>query len=132
MINYKKILFRLKQECEKSTHNRRMAAAVLKRGRIIGIGHNFLGRYTDPNAPHPFGAIHAEWSAYKDACRSIQRESDGAKFGGHCMIVARLDRWGFFRIAKPCKFCMEFLKQTGLRSVLYTKTDNPELGWEEL
>lgn len=94
----------------KSDHPCHRLGAVVARGnKVVSIGWN---RYkTHPHSPHPFKHIHAEVAALM----KITDKLDGAD-----LYIYREGKDGIPRLSKPCKSCMNVIKQAGIKRIYYT------------
>ena len=109
-----------KTAAKKSNHHTYKIGAVLtKRKKIIAIGSNNMK--THPLSNHPFKSLHAEMAAI--IC--------GFQFGGgDTVYLYRETKDGIPALARPCEYCMEFLKEYGITTVCYTT--NGSFGAEKL
>ena len=130
-----KIFKELKKLALTSDHrNAKIAAALLKRGKVIAYGINRM-------KSHPFQKkhgrtedcifLHAEISAILTALREYQPED----LEGMDMYIARVKRGADKKtlvsgLAMPCTGCQEALNSYGIRKVVYT-TDQ-EQSYSEL
>jgi len=115
----------LDKHCGHSDHPKfPMAAAVVKKNRIIGIGWNRM-------KSHPFQAkfgknqdaifLHAEIHAIKNAIKDHSLD----ELRGARMIVLRKTARGY-GLAKPCIGCMRALVEFGIETVHYSTSDGFE------
>ena len=98
-------------------HKQRLAAAIVKKGDIIGIGHNKM-------KTHPIQRkfakndeaiyLHAETSAILDAVNRGENPSGGV------MYVIRRMRDESLGLARPCSGCMRALAAYGIDRVVYS------------
>lgn len=95
-----------------SEYKFRMAAMVVKSGRVLSINTNYnkRSRTTPPNR----WSTHAEIRALRSAS-----ETSGAT-----LYVARLSKSGTLACAKPCAWCMEHILTAKISRVVYTDSDN--------
>lgn len=98
----------------------RMAAIIVKRNRLLGIGWN--SRKTHPlqyafSKSHLKISLHAEIDAIIDALRTHEEKD----LNGASIFVARVLRNGSRAIAKPCPICQRALKAYGIRGIYYTE-----------
>lgn len=91
-----------------SEYKFRMAAMVVKSGRVLSINTNYHKRspYTPPN----------RWSTHAEirALRSASDTKDST------LYVARLAKNGNYASAKPCAWCMEHIITAKVDRVVYT------------
>lgn len=112
-------------EATKSTSLYRVGAIIFKGKRIISVGHNYSMRSASklhPNKQKYPGSIHAEMSAILKARRSLK---------GYSILVIRLSKNDEIRLAKPCKWCMNYLKAVGINK-LYYSTNTGEIYHEKI
>lgn len=95
-----------------SEYKFRMAAMVVKSGRVLSINTNYNKRspYTPPN----------RWSTHAEirALRSASDTKDAT------LYIARLSKSGDYATAKPCAWCMEHIITAKINRVVYTINDN--------
>lgn len=90
----------------------RMAAMVVKSGRVLSINTNFNKR--SPSTPPNRWSTHAEIRAL----RSSPETKDAT------LYVARLAKNGSYATAKPCAWCMEHIITAKIARVVFTLNDN--------
>jgi deoxycytidylate deaminase len=99
----------------KSRHPRwKMGAIVVSAGRVLGSGTN--QPKNDPaieGIPLTSCSVHAEVSALR-----------GVDAAGATLYVARITRRGGWGLAKPCHRCEAFVRQSGVRRVVWTMNDD--------
>jgi len=106
-----------------SDHPRfQMAAAIVNRNTILGIGCNRM-------KSHPFQAkyskngesiyLHAEIHAIKNALRDYSVD----ELKGSTLIVLRRKIRKQHGLAKPCEGCMRALAEFGITSTIYSTED---------
>lgn len=95
-----------------SKYKFRMAAMVVKSGRVLSISTNYnkRSRSTPPNR----WSTHAEIRALRSAS-----ETSGAT-----LYVARLSKNGNIACARPCAWCMEHIITAKISKVVYTDSHN--------
>lgn len=85
---------------KKSDHEHfRHGAVVLKNGRVLATGYNK-------------GVEHAEVNALKKVPLDKRK--------GCTVISVRITKTGLLSMAKPCANCAWFLKESGIKSVVWT------------
>lgn len=120
-----KIAKELNKYLHNSDHPRfRMAAAIVKKNKILGIGWNRM-------KSHPFQAkfrknedaifLHAEVHAIKNAIKTHSFE----ELKGSTMVILRKTTKGY-GLAKPCEGCMRALVEFEIGSVFYSSIDGFE------
>lgn len=92
----------------------KVGAALFKGNKLIAVSWNDT-RKTHPDSPYRFKAIHAEFGVF---------------LGNHkidvyngTLFVARVDKHGKLKIAKPCGLCEKFIRAAGIRKIFYTNRD---------
>lgn len=94
-----------------SEHAKWQLGAVLVRGtKALGSAPNRFRNY--PWISHTQATYHAEMAALRRASLNSAR--------GTTIYVARVDKYGVTRLARPCKKCMKNLYEAGVREVVYT------------
>lgn len=106
------IIKKLKLLRQKSNHHsQKMAAIIIKRGRILGVGFNTLK--THPASPHFFKSSHAEFNC-------INKVKNKGLLKGATIIIYREDASGDMVLAKPCKSCQKLLNRFGISKIVYS------------
>jgi deoxycytidylate deaminase len=101
----------------KSMSRRRHGAVVVKSGRVIGTGYN-----KDRNSPlsispehiKKHSSRHAELEAIRDANWNVK---------GAILYVARVNNAGKDRNSKPCGLCQVLIRETRIKKVIYTGSE---------
>ena len=95
----------------------KLGAVVKRGGRILSVGVNTYKTYspdfeeTDKYPPRNQWTVHAEVAAL----RSLNFDARGA-----ILYVARVNKYGDYRMSKPCKNCMAAIQAAGIKRVVYT------------
>ncbi len=101
-------------------HRHRIACIVTnKRGRILAVGKN---SYTKT---HPRQAYYAAKSGNRTRI-FLHAEIDAlcrCEGTPYAIYVARVNRKGEARLAKPCSICEMAIKDVGIRKVVYTTSN---------
>lgn len=96
-----------------SKSRRKHGAVIVKGGSVISTGFN-----KDKNHPNNVSEEHI-----KSHC-SIHAEVDALKktsnTKGAIIYVARVNSNGNEMMSKPCSFCYEKIKRSGIRKIVYT------------
>jgi len=102
------------QEAEKSTHKHKMGAIIFKGKIIVSKGYNHSSKsvksITKEFCNRP-GVIHAEVAAILSAKKDLK---------GYNILVVRINNNGALRLAKPCRYCVGYLKFVGIRHIYYS------------
>lgn len=112
--------FKLDAECRRSTadHPRyRHFTFLLDKSRIVTIGRS-RNRKTHPIAAK-YGyrrSIHSEL----DAVLRLDKEGEA---NGLVMFNTQIVQGDRISMAKPCPICQRFIRDVGIRSVIYTNHD---------
>jgi len=91
----------------------KLGAVVVRRNAILGIGFNKTK--THPKAKTRFKTIHAEMAAILNT----QTED----LTGCSIYVYRETKDGKPALAKPCEYCLELIRQVGIKHIYYSDTD---------
>lgn len=86
-----------------------MGCVIVRGSKVLGTGHNIMR--THPKSPHKFKTIHAEFMAALNASYDIE---------GATVYVFRQFKDGTPAMAKPCPACWKFLRECGVKSVIYS------------
>ena len=98
----------------KSTYEKyKIGAVIARKGQVIGVGFNRHKTHTQ--SPHAYKYLHAE----VDAALGVPLK----QLRGATIYVYREKKDGTYGLAKPCSSCEGFLKERGLKSMIYT-SDN--------
>lgn len=95
-----------------SEYKFRMAAMVVKSGRVLSTNTNFNKR--SPSTPPNRWSTHAEIRALRSA-----PDTKNAT-----LYIARLSKSGDYATAKPCAWCMEHIITAKIDRVVFTINDN--------
>lgn len=107
-----------KKEAMKSEEVHWLGAVVIKNGRVLGRGHNQLGKSNHlTHKFFQFPTLHAEIAAL---CRLDPDEVRGA-----VLYIYRHKRTGCPGLAKPCERCAKVLAKYGIRKVIYSTDEAP-------
>lgn len=90
-----------------------------KLGAILTRNSQFLSSAPNKFRNHPWinplnATVHAEVAAIKKCLNGTR---------GSTIYVARVDREGLPRLARPCNRCMQTMYLAGVREVVYTTND---------
>ena len=100
---------------ENSTYKQRLGACLVKSGKIIGKGFNRLRH-------HKFSFSYPYLHQYHAECGALLHSPTSCIMGSS-LFVARINRMGITRLAKPCSSCMSLLRDHGIRQVTYTTNE---------
>jgi deoxycytidylate deaminase len=99
----------------KSQYHHKIAAVVVKKGRILGVGVNNPYK-THTKSTNPWRTIHAELDAILDSPKE--------ELKGSSIYVYREHKNGNLASSKPCEHCAALIAKVGIIKVYYT--DNNE------
>lgn len=109
-MKHEQLLALAKHASKKSDHHSHHIGCVIAKGsKVLGIGWNVLK--THPKSPHAYKSIHAEFMAAIKADMEIS---------GATAYVFREQKNGVWATAKPCKYCWQFLMDSGIKEVIYS------------
>lgn len=97
----------------------KLGAVVSKQGRVLGTGTNRIGYCSVLAGAYP-ESTHAEVDAIAKLLK-VRRFSD---LRGATLSVARVNRGGDWRIARPCANCMAIIHAVGIKRINYTCNGN--------
>ncbi len=93
-----------------SNHKRYQIGSVITKGStVISVGFNQLK--THPKSTHPYKNLHAEMSAI------LLSKTD---LSGCDLYVYRATKDKVPAIAKPCVYCMELIKLSGIKHIHFS------------
>jgi deoxycytidylate deaminase len=96
-----------------STMKQRMGAAILKNGRVMGVGYNRMG--STKRSP-------AAWSRHAELQAII---AAGDVRGSTIYVYRGHGQTGSPMLARPCATCFELLDEAGVRRVVYSTPTGP-------
>ena len=96
-----------------STMRQRMGAAVVKNGRVLGVGYNRMG--TSKRSTH-------QWSRHAELQAII---AAGSVRGATIYVYRGHGQTGSPMLARPCATCFELLAEAGVRRVVYSTPTGP-------
>lgn len=99
-----------------------LAAILKRRGRVIRVGENTNKTHPRFVRQHPDGS----WSCHMHAEMNVLRF---AQPGDEIEVMRFKKADHSWTMAKPCSYCMKFLKLSGIKVVKYT---NWQGEWETL
>jgi tRNA(Arg) A34 adenosine deaminase TadA len=103
------------EECMKSSYKKRLGAVVVKKGLIVGVGHNKVHSTGNPREGR-----HAELEALNNTKARHRVNS--------VVYVCRLTKNDFLAMAKPCAACQTVMKKMGVKYVYFSVPG----GWEKM
>jgi len=100
----------LKGEAAKSVMKFKIGAAIVKRGRLLCVGHNSKKTHPKFGSKENFKTLHAEGDALY-SCKKL-----GIDPKGSTMIIYRKNGLN----SRPCPSCERLIKKAGIAKVIYT------------
>ncbi len=100
-------------EDSKSIMKFKIGAVILKRGRILGFGHNSTKTHPHFGSKKQYMTMHSEGAALYCA-KKLGNDTKGAT-----MIVYRRNG----RLARPCESCQRLIEKAGIAKVIYTNNE---------
>lgn len=97
-----------------SEEKKKHGAVVVKGGRVVGTGFNKFKNHPDIIPKH---LVKTSCSRHAEEV-AIHEAGDNAK--GAVLYVARVNKQGIDRMSKPCIYCAELIKKSGIKKVIYT------------
>lgn len=114
MSRHEGLIERAVQVAKTSEHVKWSLGAVLTRGsKTLSSAPNRFRNH--PWISHTHATYHAEMATLRKAALNSAR--------GTTIYVARVDKFGVTRMARPCHKCMKGLYEAGVREVVYTTDD---------
>jgi deoxycytidylate deaminase len=99
-----------------SNHTKfKLGCVIVKGSKIVSVGTNNIK--THPKAPHPFFSLHCEVAAILAARQDLS---------GCEIYVYREIKNGTPALAKPCIYCLPFIKESGIKETHYSIKDGFE------
>jgi deoxycytidylate deaminase len=107
-------------ESKKSDYKVKLGAVIFDKKKIISIGYNSLRNYRKLHPKYQAwkGSIHAEIDAILKSRKDLK---------GCTMIVIRINNSDELRMAKPCKKCMKYIRDVGIKKIIYSISNYPYL-----
>jgi len=116
------VYYQARKRALKNGHKYHLAAILRRKNRAVKVGINSKKTHPNFKKTYPDGSVSYQRHAEMDAIRFARP--------GDVIEVMRFRRCdGSLAMAKPCSFCMEHIKNAGIKKVLYT---NNEGTWCEL
>jgi len=107
-MKFEPILRKLTTYAQHHTH--KISCVIANGNKVISVGVNKIK--THPRSPHPYHMIHAEL----DAILGCSRE----ELSGATAYIFRQQKNGTPCMSKPCTYCWHFLKECGIKEVVYS------------
>jgi len=107
------------KEANKSEYYQKVGAVIVKKKIVLSKGHNCphkSRRKLHPRFQQWPDSIHAEVDAILKARTNLKNAS---------IYVIRVGSNNKLLLAKPCKYCMAYLKYVGIRKVFYSTDEYP-------
>lgn len=102
---------RATKEAKRSSFKQPLGAVVVKGGRVVGVGFNSVRFSSRNTSTRHIQSLHAEIAAILAAGKNARRS---------ILFVSRITKDGHLAMAKPCSFCMKFIKEMQVKKVVYT------------
>ena len=99
-----------------------LAAILRRRGRVVRIGINSDKTHPRFKRQYPDGSISAHMHAEMDALRF-------AEPGDELEVMRWRKSDNSFAMAKPCRYCMQHITESGISKVTYTDASGI---WKEI
>ena len=104
------------EEASKSTYTQRISAIIFKGKRVASVAHNSVRSNKIPYKFKNFlESSHAEAHAIIKARRNLKN---------YDILVVRHNNMGDLLLAKPCEFCLDFIKYVSIRNVYFSGNTN--------
>ena len=116
---------------QKAIEVAKTATGETKMGAVLAKGRRVLSATTNlPSKSHPLQAEYAKKSGNprRIYLHAELRSLIQARKAGDTMYVARVNKKGYMRMARPCKTCQLALEDRGIKEVFYTTSN----GWEKI
>lgn len=85
--------------------------AVIANKKVVSVGYNF--NRNDPSVSHTNSLCAEESAIFSAPC-----------IVGSTVYVARVNRHGVWRNARPCNDCIDLMVSRGVKQVIFTVSDN--------
>jgi len=112
-------------ESRKSNYKAKLGSIIFYKKKIISIGHNSLRNHKKlhPKYQEWKGSIHAEIDSILKAKKNLR---------GCTMLVIRINKNDELRMAKPCKKCMKYIRDVGIKKIIYSISNYPYIEYINL
>lgn len=104
----------LKGVADKSIMKFKIGAAIVKRGRLLSIGHNSTKTHPKFGSKKNFMTLHAEGAAIYNANKL------GIDVKGATIIIYRRN----WLNSKPCESCQRLIEKAGIAKIIYTNNES--------
>ena len=103
----------LKGVANNSTMKFKIGAAIVRRGKILVVGHNSSKTHPKFGSKKEYMTLHAEGAVLYNA-KKLGIDTKGA-----IMVVYRRN----WLNSKPCESCQKLIKKAGVKQVYYTNNE---------
>ena len=100
-------------EAKKSPYINKLGALAICKGKLVGRGFNKAKRHAASHKKYGHYFIHAEVAALL-SCANTSTDT---------IFVVRLRRDGKLSMSKPCEKCQKFIRDCGVKRVIYLNWD---------
>lgn len=114
------------EEAKKSTFIPKVGAVIFNKGEFISFGHNYANRSIKKHHPK---YRKSKYSLHAEVNAIIKAKTD---LNGKSILVIRINNKDQFRLARPCKHCMEYLKYAGIKNCYYSISYYPYIIREKI
>lgn len=102
----------------------KLTSVIIKSGRVISTGTNKQSSFIHGVTRGSRELWNINQCAERNAILKALKIFDGLKhLAGSTIYVSRFSKNGNTALAKPCKYCLEFIESVGIKRIVYT-TDN--------
>lgn len=93
--------------------NHKLGSVIVRGSKIISVATNKVK--THPKSTHPYFSLHCEMAAILLAKQDLH---------GCEIYVYRETKSGIPAMARPCVYCLPFIKESGIKQVHYSVNGN--------
>jgi deoxycytidylate deaminase len=104
----------------KATGDYKLGSCLVRSGRVLSTGYNIYNRSDSISRRYALlRSIHSEINCLATATHRNR------EIRGSVMYVCRIRKDGSYGLSRPCRGCMEALRDLGVKRVVYSTVEAP-------
>lgn len=107
------------EEAKKSTILQRHGCVIVSSGKVIGRGYNSERNYSKDKIISNCASCHAEISAIRSVAKRTRYISLINLLKKAVIYIVRLSPNGDVRSSGPCEHCLDLIKITGIKKIIF-------------
>lgn len=113
-------------EAKKSTFHIKVGAVIFNKSKFVSSGHNHANRSIKKHHPR---FRKTEYSIHAEVDAIIKAKTD---LKGKSILIVRINNNDKFRLAKPCKYCLKYIRHVGIKRIYYSVSQYPYIKMEKV